>query len=218
MEQGGHVDPGLLKPLAVLLGDFEVGLDETDGGDAPQADDDFGADQGHLVAQVADAGVLLGVQRVAVVGGTAFDHVGDVHVLVPAQVDELQHLVQQLAAPAHKGEPLQVLVLARPLSDAHDLRVPGTGAEYHMMACLCQSALLTGQALSLQFFPIQHGGDSSQRSDKASVAYLDGVCNRAGGEGTAHQKPQNTTYSGEEDNSTQFCLKRLKKQVVLSTK
>ena len=103
VEQGHHVHPGLLKPLAVLLGDLEVGLDEPHGGDAAQTYDDLGPDDGHLVAQVADAGVLLRIQGITVLRRTALDHVGDVHVLFSAQVNDLQHVVQQLATPAHKG-------------------------------------------------------------------------------------------------------------------
>ena len=154
MEQGGHPYAVLLKPLAVLPGDLEVRLDKTAGGDSAQADDDFGADQRHLAAQIVDAGVLLGVQRVPVLGRTALDHVGDVDILLTAQVHHLQHVVQQLAAPAHKGLALQVLVFAGALAYAHDLRVPGAGPEYHVVPGVRQGALLAGQTGLFQFLPI----------------------------------------------------------------
>ena len=41
----------------------------------------------------------------------------------PLQVHHLQHVVQQLAPPAHEGLALQILVLAGALADAHDLGV-----------------------------------------------------------------------------------------------
>ena len=42
VEEGHDLDPAFLKPLPVLLGDFEVLLDDPHGGDAAQADDDLG--------------------------------------------------------------------------------------------------------------------------------------------------------------------------------
>ena len=50
-----------------------------------------------------------------------------------AQIDELQHLIQQLAAPSHKGLALEVLIFSGSLSDEHDLRIPDAYAEYHMV-------------------------------------------------------------------------------------
>ena len=125
MEQGHHLDAGLLEPLAVFLGDLEILLDDAHGGDAAQTYDDLGADQGRLIAEIADAGILLRIQGVPVLRRTALDDVGNVDVLMPVQVDELQHVVQQLAPPAHKGLALKVLVLAGALTDEHDLGVPG---------------------------------------------------------------------------------------------
>ena len=153
MVQGGHPHPGLPDPLAVLPGDLEVLPDEAAGGDAAQAHDDLGADQGHLGPEIADAGVLLGVQGVPVLGRAALDDVGDVHVLRPVQVDELQHLVQQLAPPAHEGLPLEVLVFPGALADAHDLRVPGPYSEDHVVPAVGQGALLTAETGPLQFLP-----------------------------------------------------------------
>ena len=134
----------------MLPGDFEIRLDETHGGDPPQTDDDLWTDEGHLVAKVVNTGVLLRIQRVPVLRRTAFDDVGDVHVFLPAQIDELQHLVQQLAAPPHKGLTLEVLIFAGALSNEHDLRVPDAHAEYHMVPGVRQRAPLTGEALGLQ--------------------------------------------------------------------
>ena len=152
---GHHPHPGLFDPLAMLTGDFEVLLDELHGGDASQADDDLRFEQGHLVAQIADTGLLLNVQGVPVLGRAALDHVADEH-LLPLQVDHGQHIVQQLARPAHKGPAGAVLLLAGALPDEHDLRVPGSLAEHHVGPGLRQAALLTVDALLIEGVPILH--------------------------------------------------------------
>ena len=69
MEYGHHGDAGLFKPQAMLTSDLEVGFDEAHGGDPSQTDDDLRPDEGHLVAEVADAGVLLRVQGSRFWGG-----------------------------------------------------------------------------------------------------------------------------------------------------
>ena len=137
-------------------GDLEIGLDKAHGSDPPQTDNDPGPDECHLVAEIVNAGVLLRVQGIPVVGRAALDDVGDVHVFLTAQIDELQHLIQQLAAPSHKGLALEVLIFSGSLSDEHDLRIPDAYAEYHMVPGVRQRAPLAGEALSFQFCPIQH--------------------------------------------------------------
>ena len=161
--QGGHPHPVFLEPLPVLPGDLEVLLDELHGGDAPQTDDDLGPQQRHLVAEIVDAGVLLGVQGVPVLGRAALDDVGDVDVFRPVQVDDGEHLIQQLAAPAHEGLTLQVLVLPGALPHEQDLRVPDPHPEHHMGAGVRQRALLAAQAGLLQLFPVHHGHFPSLR-------------------------------------------------------
>ena len=93
MVDGGVQHPVLLHPLPMLLGDPVVRLDQAHGGDPAQTHHDFGLDQLHLLPEVADAGVLLRVQRVPVLGRAALDDVGDVEVLLPAQAHQAQHLV-----------------------------------------------------------------------------------------------------------------------------
>ena len=155
--QGGHPHPVFLEPLPVLPGDLEVLLDELHGGDAPQTDDDLGPQQRHLVAEIVDAGVLLGVQGVPVLGRAALDDVADVHVLLPAQPDEGEHLIQQLPRLAHKGDALLVLVLPGALPHHHDLRVVRACPEHHMGAGVRQGAPLAVPARLLQLFPAPHG-------------------------------------------------------------
>ena len=54
--------------------------------ETPQRDDDLGPDEINLAVQVRRAGRQSIRQRVAVAGGPALDHVGDVHLLA-GQVD-----------------------------------------------------------------------------------------------------------------------------------
>ena len=64
---GGHPHAGALHPLAVLPGDLEVRTNDTQCRHSAQADDDLRSDQGRLVAEIADTGILFGVQWVTVV-------------------------------------------------------------------------------------------------------------------------------------------------------
>ena len=68
MVNGGVERAVLFRPLAMFPGDFEIRLDQAHSGDAAKAHHDFGPDQLQLLPQVADTGVLLGVQRVPVLG------------------------------------------------------------------------------------------------------------------------------------------------------
>ena len=75
---------------------------------------------------------------------------------MPVQVDELQHIVQQLPAPAYEGLALQVLVLSRALPDKHDFRVWHTCPKDHVVPSVRQGAFLTGHTGLFQRSPIQH--------------------------------------------------------------
>ena len=140
----------------MLLGDFQIRLNQLLPGDAAQAHQDFRPQQRELVAQVADAGLLLLGQGVPVVGRPALDNVGDVDVGVPVQIHGGQHLVQQLAAPAHKGLPLQILVFPGAFPHEHHLGLGVAHAEHHVVARLAQGALLAGQAGFFQLVPMAY--------------------------------------------------------------
>ena len=113
---GHHLKAVLFKPLAVLARDLEVGLDEAHGRDAPEADDDLRPQQRDLAAQIADAGILLHAQRVAVFRRAALDDIGDLHVLA-LETDDLEHIVEQMTGPADERHALRVLVRAGTLAD-----------------------------------------------------------------------------------------------------
>ena len=59
VEGGHHQGAALVKKDAVLLGDFQIRLNQLLPGNAAQAHQDFRPQQRELVAQVADAGLLL---------------------------------------------------------------------------------------------------------------------------------------------------------------
>ena len=131
MIDGRHLDAAPLEPLTVLLCDLEIFLDDGFGGDPTQTDDDLGLHQCCLPPQIADAGVLFYIQRVPVLRRAALHHVGDVD-LGAVQMDDLQHIVQQLPGPAYKGNTLLVLVLAGAFADEHDLRRLAAVPKHHM--------------------------------------------------------------------------------------
>ena len=154
MEGGHHQGLALFEKNAMLFGDLQVRLNQLLARDASQTHQDLGPQQGELVAQVADAGILLSGQGVPVLGRAALDNVGDVHVGVPVQVHGGQHFVQQLSAPAHKGFTLQVLVFTGAFSHEHHFGFGISHPEHHMVPRLAQGTFFTGQTGLLQFLPM----------------------------------------------------------------
>ena len=154
VERRHHQGAVLFKELAVLARDFHIGLDDAHRRDAAEADDDFRADQRHLVAQPADAGLLLLGQRVAVLRRAAFDDVRDVDVHFAVQIDGGEHLVEQLSAAADERLALQVLVFARALADEHDLGTRISNADDHVRARLAQAAPAAVEAVFPELFEI----------------------------------------------------------------
>src|SRR3972149_5604720 len=67
------------------------------------------------------AGFRLVGLGLAIIGWTAFHHVRDVD-LLPGEVDRLDDLREELSGGAHERNPLTVFLLARALSDEHQLR------------------------------------------------------------------------------------------------
>ena len=169
--QGGHEPHAVLfLEQAVLLGHRDVRPDEPLGGDAPQAHHDLRPDDAELLPQPGQAGVPLFGQRVAVLRRAALDDVGDENVLVPRQVHRGEILVQQLAAAAHKGQALLVLVFAGAFADEHHFRRFGAGAEHHVGAGLTQAALAAGQTLLFELFKFHRWRFLSGRVQKNAPA------------------------------------------------
>ena len=74
----------------------------------------------------------------------------DFQILVPvmlsAQINDPQHIVQQLSRRPHKGHTLQILLFAGALPHEHNIRSFLTHTEYHMMPLLAQAAFGAGMA------------------------------------------------------------------------
>ena len=103
MVNSRHPEGTLLHPLAVLAGDAIVRVDQPFGGNTAQAYDDLWPDQGNLIAQIADAGVLLRFQWIPVMGRAALDNVGNIAVRLPAQV--VTSCSHHINSPNNDGNP-----------------------------------------------------------------------------------------------------------------
>ena len=123
----------------MLLRDAEVRLDELHCGYAAKADDYLRLKQSYLPLEPLGAGHLLRLQRVAVLGRAALHHVADVY-LCAVEVDELEHVVKQLAAAADKGLALQILLLAGAFADEQYLGILRPDTEHDVMPRFAQSA------------------------------------------------------------------------------
>ena len=88
-------------------------------------------------------------------GRAAFDDIGDVAFL-PVQVDDGEHIVQELARRAYKGDTLQVLLLPRALAHKEQTAAAIAHTEDHIMAGPAQLTAVTVQAFFFQFFPGFH--------------------------------------------------------------
>ena len=157
MVQGGHPDAVFIEKQAVLLGDLEVRTDQLHGGHAPQTHDDLRLHQLRLTPQIAEAGGLFAIQRVAVLGRAALDDVGDIHRL-PLQADHGQHVVQELSGRAHEGQTLLVLIGAGAFTDEQHFCVGAACAEDHVLPRVRQGAGTALQTFILQLFPRGHRG------------------------------------------------------------
>ena len=80
-------------------------------------------------------------QGIAIARRTALDDVGDVHV-VAREPDRGDELVQQLARWSNKRPSLLVFVVARTLSNEHDLGVWGPFTGNHLGAVVSKPACL----------------------------------------------------------------------------
>ena len=93
-------------------------------------------------------------------GRAALDDISDIAILLPVQIDDAQHLIQQPSRRSHKGFPLQILLLTGTLAHKHHIRCPVSHAKDHMVPCVAQTAFVTVRAGFFQTIPIQHITDS----------------------------------------------------------
>ena len=146
----------------MLLRHRKVGAYHPLGSDAAQADDDLRPQQTELLSQPGHTGFALGGQGVAVLRRAALDDVSDIAVLFAVQVDGEEVFVQQLAAAAHKGQALLILVLAGAFAHKQYLGVLGTLTEHHVRPRFAQPTAAAGKALGLECFPFHISLNLSQ--------------------------------------------------------
>ena len=155
-EANASPDAVFLRPLPMFARDAEILTDELHRGNAPEADNDLRAQQPHLLAQVADARLLLDLQRVTVVRRTAFDDVGDVAVFRAVKVNDRQHVVQQPTCRTDERLAAQVLLLARTFAHEQHARGLAADAEHDVRARLAEGAGGAGTAACPEQFKAIH--------------------------------------------------------------
>ena len=122
-----------------------VGAQQRLHGNAAHGDDHPGLHQRHLALQKGLAGGQFFGRRVAVARRSAFQRVGDEHLLlgwavVSAQAQCGEHAVQQLAGGTDKGLALEVFLLARGFAHHHAMCAPVTQAKHRLAAAFAQTA------------------------------------------------------------------------------
>ena len=132
-----HIDDG-----AADFGDTGFVTGEVVVGGCTQCHDDFGADQLHLLFEIGEAGVSLFGCGDTIVGGTAFDDVGDVDGASGNLQDIFDHFGQKFAGPADEGASGGILLGAGPFADKHQEGVGISFAEDRFVAALAQIAEL----------------------------------------------------------------------------
>src|SRR6266700_3727365 len=86
---------------------------------AAQRHDHMGLNSGDLAIQIVVTGSNLFRERIAIVGGTTFDNVGNKDIGA-FQIDTSQEFIQELSGRPHKGTPLSIFLLAGSLSNEED--------------------------------------------------------------------------------------------------
>ena len=127
------------------IGNAKVGLDEPHGGNPAQTYDDLRLNEFDLGTEVIHAGILFLRQGIAVLGGTAFEDVGNVDIF-PGNVYREEVLIQQLAGTAHKRNPRQILLFTRSFSHKEQVCLPVSCAENAVGAGVVQNTFVAGFA------------------------------------------------------------------------
>src|SRR5579875_1969133 len=127
----GNTEPSVYLARAPVDGANLLATEKLRHRITPKRHDNGRVDSGYLPFQVIIAGLDLFRQRVAVIGGTAFDHVGDKDIR-PFQVNAAEQLIEELTGRTDEGTPLLIFMEARPLTDKQDTRVwiPFTGNSF----------------------------------------------------------------------------------------
>jgi hypothetical protein len=136
--------------LTAQLRDADLRVEQQLPGKLAQSDDDLGCDELDLTLEVWTAGVDLDRQRIAVVGGSALDHVGDVHPFA-GDTELLEHQpVEQLTGTPDEWQTLTILLCAGTLSYEQQVGRRVTHAEDDLRPPRGQGATGAGAGLDGQ--------------------------------------------------------------------
>src|SRR5205085_8544094 len=126
-------------------------------------------DQLHLLGEPRAARLDLVGERIAVPRRPALHDVRDVDVLA-AGSDLREHAVEELPGGADERLPLLVLVVARPLADAHQVRVVVADPVDDLRASLCEPAGYADRGLERRVGARPGGSSSAERHRSSSPA------------------------------------------------
>src|SRR3990172_1365120 len=121
MVRGNELTAAIGEDAPSKARDAFVGPEKIQGRYPPEGADHLRAHGVDLPVEKRAAGLHLVGLGLAIIGWTAFHHVRDVD-LLPGEVDRLDDLREELYGGAHERNPLTVFLLARALSDEHQLR------------------------------------------------------------------------------------------------
>jgi hypothetical protein len=146
--QGSHKEnSALFNELTVLNRYLEILGNQAFRGYSAEADHDFGADKPRLLAQPVDTVILLLFARIPVFGRAAFNHIGDIDILMPVEIYMLKVFVEKLTASADERLALHILVVAWAFADKHNLRLFVSDSENEIGPCIGERASAAGAAV-----------------------------------------------------------------------
>jgi hypothetical protein len=126
-------------PGAVIPGNSVIRVNDPSCSDSAKTNDNLWLNKLNLLPQIADTGILFLIQRIPISGWAAFHNIGDVAIFA-VYADDREHIIQEFTCSAHKGFPLQILLLPRSFTDKHYIRIPDTNTEDNIISCLAKSA------------------------------------------------------------------------------
>ena len=135
MVDGGHENTALADELSMLTGDAVILPNQAHGSDSSKTHENLWLDQLDLLLQIANASILLRLERITVLGRTALDNIGDIAILTAIKVDDTEHIIKELSGSAHKRLTLQVLLLSRTFANEQNIRLRIAHTEHHIMPC-----------------------------------------------------------------------------------
>lgn len=153
--EGSKPDAAFLRPRPMLLCDLEIFADELHSRDTAKTDNDLWLQELRLRTQPVDAGILFGLQRIAVMRRAAFYDIRYVAVMA-SEVDDAEHIVQKPSGRADKRLTPQILLFTRSFTNEQDLRIVRSDTKDDVRASLAQGTFGTADTRGAQRVKIHH--------------------------------------------------------------